>query len=85
MKSIWLLSLFLGVAIVAMVCLVTLTIDGMGVHIVATSKSAEWVDSECITRTVQTTQQPNEDKQVFCARHDSDVADDMERYGQKEQ
>lgn len=65
--------------------MVSQTIDNMKVDTVASQKSAEWVDTKCVTRTVTSTQAPNENVDDFCKRHDKSVAADMERYGVKKE
>lgn len=68
-----------------LVFLVSQTMDRMKVDTVASSKTASWKDTECITREVKTTQLPSENQIEFCARHNEAVAADMEAYGVKEE
>lgn len=68
-----------------LVFLVSQTMDNLKVDVVASSKSAEWIDKDCITRKVTTTQiqNPPESYEDFCTRHNHDVAAGMEEYGVK--
>lgn len=84
MRSLLWPSVILGAAFTVLLILVVLTTNKLEVRIVAQSKSTSWYDTECLQQTVQTTQNPNESRQEFCARHDADVATDKEHYGVKD-